>query len=177
MNLIMIGNYINLKRKEQGITQEQLGNKLGVSSQAISNWEQGKNLPDSSLLIDLSIILDCSIEQILMGGQEDRDSKKISVRNVVKGIDNLASIKDLLGSDNTFYRCMIDGIKNGMNTDIEELLSSNYLRELSVVEVLIQNVQSGHCVDHNEVRNILQYDKTKEIFFKYYNDITNSQTT
>lgn len=45
MNLIKIGNYIMTKRKELTLTQEQLAEKVGVSSKTISKWECGKSLP------------------------------------------------------------------------------------------------------------------------------------
>ncbi|XMB85812.1 helix-turn-helix transcriptional regulator [Mycoplasmatota bacterium WC44] len=49
MKLERIGNYIAKKRKKREFTQEQLGEKLGVSYQAVSKWERGENLPDSYL--------------------------------------------------------------------------------------------------------------------------------
>lgn len=168
MNIIEIGNYINKCRKEQMITQEQLGEKLGVSFQAVSNWEQGKNLPDTALLIDLAIILNTDVDTILKGGkQKPMNAKKINVRDIIQGIENLSTIKDLLGEDNTFYKYMIEGISKGINTNAEEVLSSNYLREIAVVEILIQNTYSGHYVDPKEVNNLLQYEKTKKIYFDY----------
>lgn len=47
------GNQIYERRKAQGLTQEQLGKELGVSSQAISKWENGESLPDTSLIPDI----------------------------------------------------------------------------------------------------------------------------
>ena len=166
MDLLKIGNYIHKKRKEQKITQEQLGNKLGVSFQAVSNWERGDNLPDSSYLIDLSVILNTTVDSILKGGFErDEHSKKIIVRDIIKGVNYLSQIKNLLGEDNTVYKYMIEGVSAGMNTDFEEILNSNYLCEFLVIEILLQNVYSGHYVDQDEVKNLLQYNKTKEMFF------------
>ena len=50
MNQIKIGNYIQKKRKEKNLTQEQLAEKLSVSNKTISKWECGKALPDYSLV-------------------------------------------------------------------------------------------------------------------------------
>ena len=50
MNLIKIGNYIMTKRKELTLTQEQLAEKVGVSSKTISKWECGKSLPDHHII-------------------------------------------------------------------------------------------------------------------------------
>ena len=54
MNMERIGSFLKDLRKEKGITQEQLAEKLGVSSRTISRWETGSNLPD---LDSLSILL------------------------------------------------------------------------------------------------------------------------
>ena len=49
MNQEKIGKFIAEKRKERNLTQEQLAEKLGVTNRSISNWENGKNMPDLSL--------------------------------------------------------------------------------------------------------------------------------
>lgn len=67
MNQEKIGNYIKLKRKNKKITQEQLSEKLGVSNKAVSNWENGKNMPDLSLFKPLCEILDISINELISG--------------------------------------------------------------------------------------------------------------
>ena len=61
-----IGNHITLLRKEKGLTGEKLAELLGVSGQAVSKWENGKNLPETSLLPELSKILGISIDALLM---------------------------------------------------------------------------------------------------------------
>lgn len=54
MNLNKISNFIKTKRKELGLTQEELAQKLFVTEKAISRWETGRGTPDISLLIPLS---------------------------------------------------------------------------------------------------------------------------
>ena len=54
MDLNKISNFIKEKRKELGITQEELAEKLFVTEKAISRWETGRGTPDISLLIPLS---------------------------------------------------------------------------------------------------------------------------
>lgn len=58
-------------RRESGMSAEELGKKLGVSRSAISNWENGNNQPNNSLLIELSKIFDCSID-FLLGNSDTR---------------------------------------------------------------------------------------------------------
>ena len=67
MDLEKIGNFIASLRKEKGLTQEKLGEALGVSSKTISKWERGVNAPDISLLNSLSSILEVDVEELLNG--------------------------------------------------------------------------------------------------------------
>ena len=62
-----IGKFMSAMRKQQGFTQEQLGEKLGVTNKTISRWETGKYMPDIDKLQELSAILGISINELLAG--------------------------------------------------------------------------------------------------------------
>lgn len=62
-----IGAFIAANRKKKGLTQEQLGEKLGVSNKTISRWENGNYMPDLSLLEPLSKELEISLNELLAG--------------------------------------------------------------------------------------------------------------
>lgn len=62
-----IGERIRIKRKEMNITQTQIQDKTGISSGNLSTIESGKTLPSATALINLSKILNCSIDWILTG--------------------------------------------------------------------------------------------------------------
>jgi len=66
LNNIGVGNHIAALRKQNGFTQEELAEKLGISAQAISKWENGHTLPETALLPVLSKLLNSSIDTILM---------------------------------------------------------------------------------------------------------------
>ena len=57
-------------RKERGLTQEQLANELMVSRQAISNWENNKNLPDLEMVVRISKLFHLSLDELILGGNE-----------------------------------------------------------------------------------------------------------
>ena len=67
MDLIKIGKYIAFKRKEQGLTQKQLAEKLNMSDKSVSKWERGICLPDVSVYLELCKILGISINEFLAG--------------------------------------------------------------------------------------------------------------
>lgn len=67
MDTIKIGTFLAQLRKEQGLTQEQLGEELGVSNKTVSRWETGTYLPPVELLQLLSEKYDLTINEILCG--------------------------------------------------------------------------------------------------------------
>ena len=67
MNVKKIGEFIAYNRKNKGLTQEQLGEKLGVTNKTISRWENGNYMPDLSLLKPLSEELGITLNELLSG--------------------------------------------------------------------------------------------------------------
>jgi transcriptional regulator with XRE-family HTH domain len=67
MDQIKIGKFISECRKSKNITQAQLAEKLNITDRAISKWENGKSLPDSSIMLDLCEILDITVNDLLSG--------------------------------------------------------------------------------------------------------------
>ena len=60
MNQQKIGQFLRECRKEKGITQEQLAEMLGVTNRSVSRWENGSNLPDLDILIEMVLFTDRS---------------------------------------------------------------------------------------------------------------------
>ena len=67
MNQIKIGEFIAAKRKEKGLTQLQLAEKLNITDRAVSKWENGRSLPDSAIMLDLCRELGISVNDLLYG--------------------------------------------------------------------------------------------------------------
>ena len=67
MNQIKIGKFIAERRKNKNLTQLQLAEKLNITDRAISKWETGKGMPDSSIMIELCNELDISVNELLSG--------------------------------------------------------------------------------------------------------------
>jgi len=87
MNQEKIGKFIQEKRKNKNLTQQQLAEKLGITKNAVSKWERGLSLMDMSLLKPLSEILDVSIVEIINGEKiEEKEVKQKSSEAIVKTI-------------------------------------------------------------------------------------------
>ena len=67
MDQLKIGKFIADCRKEKGLTQWQLAEKLGITDKAISKWERGIAMPDTSIMLELSDILGISVNELLNG--------------------------------------------------------------------------------------------------------------
>lgn len=67
MDQIKIGKFIASCRKEQGMTQAILAEKLGISDRAVSKWETGKSMPDSGIMLELCDLLKINVNELLSG--------------------------------------------------------------------------------------------------------------
>ena len=76
MDAIKVGNFIRELRKKNGLTQKLFGEKYGVTYQAVSKWERGINMPDISLLRQISNDFNVSIESILDGEVKEEKVKE-----------------------------------------------------------------------------------------------------
>lgn len=72
MNQEKIGQFIKKIRQDNKLTQKQLADKLGVTYQAVSKWENGKNVPDISILKEMSKMFNIDIDEILDGEKKDK---------------------------------------------------------------------------------------------------------
>ena len=153
-----IGLFIKKLRKEKGITQTRLAEKLNISFQAVSKWENGETLPDTAILLDLCNELDTSVDTLLNGGVViNKNRKLIKVENIVSGFNHLASLKDCFGENSTFYKGIVKGISAEMNFNFEEALSVN--PQILYTEVVIQYILNGYVVDIQEARTWINNEK------------------
>ena len=67
MNQETIGKFVATCRKEKGLTQKQLAEKLNITDRAVSKWETGKSIPDAAIMLDLCKILGISANELLSG--------------------------------------------------------------------------------------------------------------
>lgn len=102
MDCSKVGTLLYRLRKEKGLTQKQVADRMNISDKTISKWERGLGCPDVNLLGELSSLFEINIEKILDGNLEPNDMDQ----------GNLKHIK--------FYACPICGnvINNTGNAEI-----------------------------------------------------------
>lgn len=81
MDQIKIGKFIAERRRSVELTQMQLAEKLGITDRAVSKWENGKAMPDSSIMLELCEILKINVNDLLSG-------EVVAVENYGKEIEN-----------------------------------------------------------------------------------------
>lgn len=87
MNQTEIGTFIARCRKEKNLTQAQLAEKLHITDRAVSKWETGKSMPDSSIMLSLCEILGITVNELLSG-------EAVTMENYEKKADeNLIALK------------------------------------------------------------------------------------
>ncbi len=77
MNQLQIGRFIAECRKEKGLTQSQLAEKLGITNRAVSKWETGNSMPDVSIMIELCEIFSISVNDLLCGKKLNTEEQKM----------------------------------------------------------------------------------------------------
>ncbi len=89
MNNSDMGKFISELRREKGLTQKELAEKLNVTDKAVSKWETGRSAPDISLLVSLSEIFGVTVVEILEGGKFEKESfpevcNEVVVKTIIK---------------------------------------------------------------------------------------------
>lgn len=82
MNQEKIGEFIKQLRKDNNLTQKELADKLGVTYQAVSKWENGKNIPDMLILTEISKMFNVNIDEIISGKKANNKKKSSLVSTI-----------------------------------------------------------------------------------------------
>ncbi len=102
MDQIKIGKFIAECRRAQGLTQMQLAEKLNITDRAISKWENGRSLPDSSIMLELCDELKITVNDLLCG-------EVVTMENYNKKLENnlLEMVKQKEEADNRLLKLEI----------------------------------------------------------------------
>ena len=83
MDQAKIGKFIAECRKERHLTQAQLAEKLGISDRAVSKWETGRSMPDSSLMMQLCDEIGINVNELLSGRRIEMDNYKDAAEAII----------------------------------------------------------------------------------------------
>ena len=83
MDQVKIGKFIAECRKQNNLTQMQLAEKLNITDRAVSKWETGKSLPDSSIMLQLCEILRINVNDLLCGERVTMDNRNNETEKII----------------------------------------------------------------------------------------------
>ena len=141
MNQTAIGSYIARKRKEQNLTQEQLAEQLGVSNKTVSKWENGKCMPDYSIIQTLCEALHVTIPELMDGEDAAEDSVRVyddeQILDLLRRTQELERQKGILYGVALITLGIASSAMSGTvgGTDVRDFISG-ILMGLSIAEIL-----------------------------------------
>ena len=165
MDIIKTGEFIAKLRKDKGLTQEQFGDKMGVTNKTVSRWETGKYLPPADILILMSELFDVSINELLAGQRlSDDEYKQTAEKNLTEVIrsssfttkDEIDFFKKKWLKDHIFIMIVIGICVLGVLV-VGIILQNPILCSFSVILLLF-----GHIWRYNTMRAYVEkhiYDK------------------
>lgn len=178
MNIQDFGKFISELRKEKGMTQLQLAEKLNVTDKAVSRWETGKNFPDIEIFEDLSKILEVSVSELLEGKRIEKEELIIvSEENVVKQIKKnkknkkiylvIIAIVTVLAIFLGFFAMSYSGLFNGVIYNKIPCYSNDVLTIMNTVDGYISQDSDaeGEFIINNGFFFFESDKSTNDIFY------------
>lgn len=157
MDTKRVGAFLKELRKENGMTQEQLGERVGVSNKTVSRWETGNYMPPVESLSMLSDIYNISINEILAGERvDDKEFTEIAEKNIT------ATLKELEKENQRFENRMILilVITTVLTIIIMMLLPMETLKDVIVVLLVVALAYIANTL--NIVALAVKRDTTKD---------------
>lgn len=123
------GVQIKNLRKERKLTQEQMASQLGISRQAVSNWENDRNLPDIEMLILMSQTFHISLDELILGGDGMNNMTEKLIRDGSEGRSAKRNLMSLaIGAILLFMGivCIAVKVMTGSYVDADGFLHENF---------------------------------------------------
>ena len=155
MNQQVIGKFIALKRKEKNLTQEQLAEKIGVSNKTISKWENGKCMPDYSVIEILCNELGITVSELLDGEENEKSIRIYDDKEILGMLKDIQDLKKSKDSNASFFLIIMGISLLALSLCIEgsdfKDFVSGFLLGISVVEMVLGIYLLGRTMNHNKV--------------------------
>lgn len=195
MDKYKFGEFIYQKRKALGLTQDELGRRLGVTNKAVSKWEVGETLPDVTIIRKLAEVLEVTVDELLTQTNVKEEQKKVSKINklllilvIVLSVMTIGTIISSICYINYYKNLEEEFVLNEENyrdiikidpmtsficdgqamiiTSTYELNNKYYLKEEDVLNFVILYEINYYYYDQNDKLCIVSYyERTQNITF------------
>lgn len=109
MNQDKIGKFLKELRKEKGLTQEKMAEEFNVSRRTITRWETGSNLPDISILVDISDYYDVDLRELLNGEKRSERMDK-ELKDTVKKVAEYSNMENKRANKAILIYLIVGGV-------------------------------------------------------------------
>lgn len=144
-----IGKFISALRKEKGMTQEQLAEKMGVTDKSISRWENGKTLPDISILVALAEELNVEISELL-NGRKMTQEELIQLKGTIESLIEYQTNQQIKNNRKTSKYNIIGSVALLLAVGNNVLGYWNYIFTPNAVE-FVQGALYATCICANMI--------------------------
>ena len=142
------------RRKELGLTQQQLADKLFISDKVISKWETGKSIPDTTILVDLAKVLDLSLDELLNVKDKEQKDNSVYLAEMVKAkYNNISIIALSLQLISTIIFWTSNGILEEVNQSGSEIMTVLFFITMLISIVLFIGSVSYYAVTTNKIKS------------------------
>lgn len=109
MNQSKIGKFLKELRKDKGLTQEQMAEEFNVSRRTVTRWETGSNLPDISILVEISDYYDVDLRELLNGEKRSERMNK-ELEDTVKKVAEYSNMENKKANKAILIYLIVGGI-------------------------------------------------------------------
>lgn len=173
MNQEKIGKFITECRKKKNLTQDQLAEKLGISDRAVSKWERGLNMPDASLMLELTSILGITVNELLSG---EIIREKEYMNKAEENLVELKEINDEYAKKLLYFEWII-----GFTCSISFMIlifTASFLEMPDVVRILLIVIGSiifavgiTNCIKIEQIAGYYECNKCHHKYIPSYNSV------
>lgn len=169
MDLNTIGAYIAMLRRQRGLSQRELAERIGVSNQAVSKWENGDNLPDIALLLPLAELLHTTVDALLSAG-EGRFRHPVDMTKLHAGIAGLQAALAAFGEESALGRRLTEGIQEQTGLRGRPALQDAQSRETLLAEAVMQRLLEGETLPDSVLEAEIREEKLRQRIIKCRHD-------
>lgn len=171
-----IGQFIKSLRKENNLTQKDLAEKYGVTYQAVSKWENGKNIPDIAILKEMSKDFNINIDDLLEGNKTKKNKKKYLILGFICLLFFILLIIVIINKDDYEFKTLSTTCSNftisgsiAYNKDKSSIYISNIKYCGGDDNTVYDNIEATLYETHNDtIKKISDYKELNNITLEDY---------
>lgn len=158
-----IGEFICKLRKEKGLTQAELSEKLGISNRTVSKWENGDGLPDIAMLPELSKQLGITVDELLSAERKELAELKVTEIESKDKVNNVFQITYIVSLFLGVFGAILGFVTLAYNIWAFNILFYNHWEIMFVAISMFSSITSALCFSIGVIKLKLSYTKEEII--------------